>query len=319
MSTETTPQVVAPKLRVKRRVGDMIFSGTALGSGVIILLVLAAVTVFLILQSIPAFTEPAEENPVLKGQSFLEYVWPLIFGTIWSSILALAVAAPLSIGIALFISHYAPRKLATLLGTIIDLLAAIPSVVYGLWGSIVFSSMLQPVYVWLNTHASWIPFFGGQYSATGRTILTASLVLAVMILPIMTAICRETFLQTPSLHEEAALALGATRWEMIRMSVLPFARGGIVSGAMLALGRALGETMAVTMVLSASGVVTFHLLTATNPSTIPANIALNFGEAYGTGSNALIATGLVLFIVTFIVNAVARWVVNRRAEFSGAN
>src|SRR5690606_25529477 len=124
---------------------------------------------------------------------------------------------------------------------------------------------LQPIYAWLNEHATWVPFFGGQVSATGKTILTAALVLTVMIIPIMTAICREVFLQTPVLHEEAALALGSTRWEMIRMAVLPFARGGMVSAAMLALGRALGETMAVTMVLSPSAVVSFLLLTATNP------------------------------------------------------
>lgn len=322
-ATDTQPATGAPGARqaptAKRRPGDLIFSGTALASGVIILLVLAAVTFFLIAQSIPALTENADENPLLKGKNFLEYVWPLVFGTVWSSLLALLFAAPLSIGIALFISHYAPRRMATFLGTIIDLLAAVPSVVFGLWGAVVFSGFLQPFFVWLNENLGWIPFFSGQVSASGRTILTAALVLTVMILPIMTAICREVFLQTPKLHEEASLALGATRWEMIRMAVLPFARGGIVSAAMLALGRALGETMAVTMVLSATGVVTFQLLTATNPSTIPANIALQFGEAHGTGRNALIATGLVLFIVTFAVNAVARWVVNRRADFSGAN
>ncbi|WP_300590417.1 PstC family ABC transporter permease, partial [Microbacterium sp.] len=184
---------------------------------------------------------------------------------------------------------------------------------------LVLAGFVQPFYVWLNTYLGWIPLFSGQVSATGRTILTAALVLAIMVLPIMTAICREVFLQTPVLHEEAALALGATRWEMIKMAVLPFARGGMVSAAMLALGRALGETMAVTMVLSVSGVVTFELLTATNPTTIPANIALQFPEAYGTGVSLLIATGLVLFVVTFAVNAIARWIVNRRAEFSGAN
>ncbi len=308
-----------PATRAKRRPGDLAFSGTALGAGIIILAVLAAVTLFLVIQSIPALTEDPASNPILRGRSFLEYVAPLIFGTIWSSIIALAIAAPLSIGIALFISHYAPRRLASLLGYIIDLLAAIPSVVYGLWGALTFAGFLQPFYVAINGAVGWIPLFGGTVSATGRTILTASLVLAVMILPIMTAICREVFLQTPKLHEEAALALGATRWEMVRMAVFPFARGGMVSAAMLALGRALGETMAVTMVLSATGVVTFELLTSTNPSTIPANIALSFPEAHGTGVNALIATGLVLFIVTFAVNAFARWIVNRRAEFSGAN
>lgn len=320
MSTHVQqPAATGQPIQAKRRAGDVAFSGTALAAGIIILLVLVAVTVFLVLQSIPALTEDPADNPILRGRSFFEYVAPLVFGTIWASLIALAIAAPLSIGIALFISHYAPRRLAAVLGYVIDLLAAIPSVVYGLWGALTFSGFLQPFYEWLNTNLGWIPFFGGVVSPTGRTILTASLVLAVMILPIMTAIAREVFLQTPSLHEEAALALGATRWEMVRMAVFPFARGGMVSAAMLALGRALGETMAVTMVLSASGVITFQLLTSINPSTIPANIALSFPEAYGTGVNALIATGLVLFIVTFAVNAFARWIVARRAEFSGAN
>lgn len=132
-----------------------------------------------------------------------------------------------------------------------------------------------------------------------------------MILPIITALTREIFLQTPQLTEEAALALGATRWEMIRMSVLPFGRSGIISSAMLGLGRALGETMAVAMVLSATGTVTFQLLTSQNPSTIAANIALTFPEAYQTNINVLIATGMILFVVTFGVNALARWVVSR--------
>ncbi len=150
--------------------------------------------------------------------------------------------------------------------------------------------------------------------------MTASVVLAVMILPIMTAICREIFLQTPRLHEEAALALGATRWEMARMAIFPYARSGIVSAAMLGLGRALGETLAVAMVLSVSvGTVTANLISSTNPSTIAANIALSFGEASGLTVNALIASGLVLFIITFLVNFAARAIVDRRSEFSGAN
>ncbi|GAA3644199.1 phosphate ABC transporter permease subunit PstC [Microbacterium awajiense] len=307
------------KLKGHRRAGDVGFSGTALGAGITILVILVAVSVFLFAESLPAFTGDPAENPILGGTSFVEYVWPLIFGTIWSSILALIMATPLAVGIAIFISHYAPRRAAAVLGYIIDLLAAVPSVVFGLWGGIVLAGMVQPFYVWLNENLGWIPLFGGQVSATGRTILTAAIVLAVMILPIMTAISREVFLQTPVLHEEAALALGATRWEMIKMAVFPFARGGMVSAAMLGLGRALGETMAVTMVLSVSGAVTFELLTATNPTTIPANIALRFPEAYGDGVSVLIATGLVLFVLTFGVNALARWIVSRRAEFSGAN
>ena len=156
-------------------------------------------------------------------------------------------------------------------------------------------------------------------SGTGKTVLTVAIVLAVMVLPIMTAVCREIFLQTPRLHEEAALALGATRWEMIRMAVLPFARPGIISASMLGLGRALGETLAVAMVLSPAIVINFLLLTSQNPNTIAANIALQFPEASGIGVSTLIASGLVLFVITFIVNAIARFAVNRRKAFSGAN
>jgi phosphate transport system permease protein len=140
-----------------------------------------------------------------------------------------------------------------------------------------------------------------------------------MILPIITALSREIFLQTPKLHEEAALALGATRWEMIKTAVLPFGRSGIVSAAMLGLGRALGETMAVAMVLSPAAVISFVLTSSQNPATIASNIALNYPEAHGVGVNVLIATGLILFVITFVVNSVARGVVNRRREFSGAN
>ncbi len=322
MTTTTTgPDTTRPSAapRSVKRVGDRVFSGTALAAGIIILVTLAAVAVFLIVQSIPAFKADTSNNHILEGQSFITWVWPFVFGTLYASAIALIVAAPLAIGIALFISHYAPRKIAGILGYIIDLLAAVPSVVFGLWGALTFAPMLVPFYKWLNENLGWIPIFGGTPSGTGKTILTASLVLAVMILPIMTAICREVFLQTPRLHEEAALALGATRWEMIRMAVLPFARSGMVSGAMLGLGRALGETMAVTLVLSPLGIVTFNLLNPENPTTIPAIIALRFPEAHDEGVNTLIAAGLILFIVTFAVNFIARWIVSRRAEFSGAN
>jgi phosphate transport system permease protein len=140
-----------------------------------------------------------------------------------------------------------------------------------------------------------------------------------MILPIITAVSREVFLQTPKLHEEAALALGATRWEMIRMSVLPFGRSGIISGAMLGLGRALGETMAVAIILSGSSIITFNLISSGNPSSIAANIALNFPDSTGVAVNTLIASGLVLFVITLLVNSLARYIINRRREFSGAN
>jgi phosphate transport system permease protein len=312
MSTATTA------IKAKQRPGDRVFSASAVFAGSMILVTLAAVALFLIVQSLPALVATNEDASILP-ENFWSYVGPLVFGTVWAAALALLMALPVSIGIALFISHYAPRRLASVLGYIVDLLAAVPSVVFGLWGIGVLAPAVQPVYTWLVENMGWFPLFAGPVSGTGRTILTAAIVLAVMVLPIMTAISREVFLQTPVLHEEAALALGATRWEMIRTAVLPFGRSGIISASVLGLGRALGETMAVAMVLSATGAVSFQLLTSVNPSTIAANIALSFPEAYGMNVNVLIATGLILFIVTFAVNAFARWIVSRRKEFSGAN
>jgi len=295
-----------------------VFSGSTVIAGSIILVLLAAVALFLIVQAIPAITAKAGTLPN-SAPNFWAYVWPLVFGTVWSAAIALIISIPISIGVALFISHYAPRRLSQGLGYVIDLLAAVPSVVFGLWGVLVLAKGIQPFFVWLNENLGWIPLFGGVVSGTGKTVLTVAIVLAVMVLPIMTAVCREIFLQTPVLHEEAALALGATRWEMIRMAVLPFARPGIISASMLGLGRALGETLAVAMVLSPAIVINFFLLTSQNPNTIAANIALQFPEAAGIGINTLIASGLVLFVITFIVNAIARIAVNRRKAFSGAN
>jgi len=312
-NTELEPAAKAPP----QRPGDRVFRGLSLGAAIAILATLAGVAIFLTAEGIPGITASPDE--VKSGESFLPYVTPLVFGTLWAAFLALLIAAPVAIGVALFISHYAPAKLAQPIGYVIDLLAAVPSVVYGAWGMVTLAGAVRPLYEWLEANLGFIPLFAGPASATGRTILTAALVLAVMILPIMTAICREIFLQTPRLHEEAALALGATRWEMTRLAVFPYARSGIVSAAMLALGRALGETMAVAMVLSASGVVTLNLISSTNPSTIAANIALSFAEASGKTVNVLIATGLVLFVITFVVNFAARAIVNRRKEFDGAN
>lgn len=299
------------------RPGDRIFAGASTGAGVLILVILAGVAAFLVTEAWPVLWAPAED--VEGGSGFVVYVWPLLFGTLLSSAFALLIATPLAVAIALFITHYAPRRLATALGYLIDLLAAVPSIIYGLWGI----GQLAPATVapteWLAEHLGFIPLFEGPASATGRTMLTASVVLAVMILPITTAVVREAFLQTPRLHEEASLALGATRWEMIRMAVLPFGRSAIIGGAMLGLGRALGETMAVAMVLSGSGGVTFNLISNGNPPTIAARIALDFPESSGLDINVLIAAGLVLFAVTLAVNMAARAVINRRRDFSGAN
>ena len=321
MPEEPAERALAPAAggKTAERPGDRIFSGSAKSAGTFILVILAAVSAFLLVEGFPALVADPAEIGIFEGDNFWQWVLPLVYGTLWAATLALAMSFPLAIGIALFISHYAPRRIATTLGYLVDLLAAVPSVVYGLWGAAVLAPALQPSYTWLAENLSVIPFFAGPASGTGRTILTAAIVLGVMVLPIITAVSREVFLQTPVLYEEASLALGSTRWEMIRTVVLPVGRGGIISAAMLGLGRALGETLAVAMVLSATGVITVNLISSVNPSTIAANVALSFPEAYGLNVNALIASGLILFAITLVVNSIARWIVNRRSDFSGAN
>ena len=304
--TTSTPALTGGR----RRPGDRIFSGTATASAVLILLVLAGVGIFLLAEAFPALTAPADR--ISGGEGLAVYLWPILFGTLLTAVIAMLVAVPVAVGIALFISHYAPRRLSQTLGYVVDLLAAVPSIVYGFWGVQVFALALVPLYQWLAENLGWIPLFAGPASATGRTILTASLVLAVMILPIISALSREVFLQTPRLHEEAAMALGATRWEMIKYAVIPYGRSGVISASMLGLGRALGETMAVTLVLSASGGVSFNLISSGNPATIAAEIALNFPEATGLRLAELITAGLVLFLLTFLVNFVARALVTRQ-------
>jgi phosphate transport system permease protein len=312
--TETRTPSTAPAVR---RLGDRIFAGSARGAGILLLVILAGVAAFLVVQAVPALTAPAEEIP--GGEGVAAYVAPLLFGTVLAAVIALVVATPLAVAIALFLTNYAPRRMAQGLGYLVDLLAAIPSIVYGFWGIFWLAPRLVPFYQWAEENLGFVPLFAGPASATGRTMLTAGLVLAVMILPIISALAREVFSQTPTLHREAALALGATRWEMIRMAVLPYGRSGVIGGAMLGLGRALGETLAVALILSTSGGVTFNLIGSDNPSTIAANIALQFPESSGLDVNTLIASGLALFVITFVVNVLARAIVNRRADFSGAN
>jgi phosphate transport system permease protein len=306
--------VDTPKARSSSRTpvrkGDRLFSGAAVGAGVLILAVLAGVAVFLLGEAWPAITASASDLPDHKG--LLSYVGPLVFGTLLASVIAIAIAVPMAVAVALFITFYAPRRIAQPLSYVIDLLAAIPSIIYGLWGIAVLGPASVPIQQWLDDHLGFVPFFDGPASATGRTMLVVGVVLAVMVLPIITAVVREVFSQTPRMQREGALALGATRWEMIRMTVLPFGRSALVSGTMLGLGRALGETMAVAIILSVSGGVTFNLISSANPSTIAANIALQFPESSGLDVNVLIASGLVLFAITLVVNMTARAVIGRR-------
>ncbi|WP_122942982.1 phosphate ABC transporter permease subunit PstC [Brachybacterium sp. EE-P12] len=293
-----------------RRAGDSVFSVLSIGSGLLIFVTLAAVAIFLTTESIPAITASREFSGTAEF-SLVEYTLPLVFGTVLASAIALLIAIPVSVGIALFISHFAPRRMASGLGYMIDLLAAVPSVVYGLWGGVWLVPKLEPLYVFLNTYFGWIPLFAGEPTAPMRNLASASVVLAVMVLPIITAVSREVFLQTPRLQEEAALALGATRWETIRTVVLPFGRGGVVAASMLGLGRALGETMAVLMILAPGATFSLHILEVGRHNSIAANIASKSAEASGVDMSLLIFTGLVLFVLTFVINAIARWIVAR--------
>lgn len=292
---------------------DHIFKYVACICGILILLILAAVAIFLLFRATPLiFADRNQLSSVYadftggKSHNFLSYVIPLIFGTILMSALALCFAFFVAIGIALFISHYAPKKIVPFLSSVVDLLAAIPSVIYGLWGGLVLVPAMYPFWDWISRFLSWIPLFAGPVANPSRCAATVSLVLAVMILPIITSIARDIFQQAPRLQQEGALALGATKWEMIKLAVLPFAKSGIVSASMLGLGRALGETMAVLMILSPGFTFGINIFKASQNQTIAANIAAQYPEANGLGVSALIGTGLVLFVISFVVNFVAR-------------
>ncbi len=209
------------------KTADKVFRGVAYACGILILVVLAAVFLFLFFRAWPLIggDQVANSKTVSsftggKANNFWGYVLPLLFGTVLVSVLALIIAFFVSIGIALFISHYAPKKLATALSYVVDLLAAIPSVIYGLWGGLILVPAIYPFWNWVANHLGFIPLFAGPAANPSRTVATVAVVLAVMILPIITSMSRDIFMQTPRLHEEAALALGATKWEMIRLAVL---------------------------------------------------------------------------------------------------
>lgn len=302
--------------------GDRVFRGLSLGAGLALLLVIVAIGAFLVIRAVPALRD--DQAGFLTSTGWDPNASPprfgivaLAFGTLLSSLLALTMALPVALGVALFISHYAPRRLAGVLGYVVDLLAAVPSVVFGLWGISYLNGPVRDFSGWLNTHVGWFPLFAGD-GIYGRSIFLASIVLAIMILPIIASLSREVFLQVPPMNQEAALALGATRWEMVRTAVLPFSRPGVIGATMLGLGRALGETIAVALVLSPAFVVSVAILEPGQGNTIAANIALAFAEATTTGRGALIASGLVLFVITLLVNMAARAVVYRRKDFVDA-
>ena len=320
--TITKPDPVEIRGSSVRR-GDRVFFNLSRGAGILMLAITGAIGVFLAWKAIPSLQSDSA-NFFTEQQWFPDAVPPvfgiaaLAFGTVVTALVAMVLAVPVAIGIALFISHYANRRVASTLGFIVDLLAAVPSIIFGLWGLSVLMPNMQGFVAWIVKYFGWIPLFANPEQVYTKSILIAGVVLAIMILPTISAVTREVLLQVPQGHIEASLALGATRWEMVRMVVFPFGKPGMVSAAMLGLGRALGETIAVALILSAVFEINWQI-TEPGGNTFAANIALKWNEAGPNGLSALIASGLVLFIITLVVNMIARLIVARRKEYSGAN
>jgi phosphate transport system permease protein len=297
------------------RLGDRIFRRLAESSGVLIVVLIVAIGGFLLLRAVPALKRDRENfftyggNWVTTDTSAMHFgIFDLLQVTVFVALFALILAMPVALGVAIFLTQYAARRVAGLLAYTVDLLAAVPSIIYGVWGLHVLAPQLRPIATWLNHTLGWcFPFATGNASvAGGGTIFTGGIVLAVMILPIITAVTREVFAQTPHDQIEAAQALGATRWEVVRTTVLPFGRSGYFSGAMLGLGRALGETVALLIVLRGTQKA-FGWSLFDGGSTFATKIAATaseFNDQYKAG--AYIAAGLVLFLLTFVVDALAR-------------
>ncbi|BDB44830.1 MULTISPECIES: phosphate ABC transporter permease subunit PstC [Mycobacterium] len=299
--------------RASRR-ADRLFRSLAAAAGSTIVVAIVLIAVFLLLRAVPSlrantvnfFTSARFDTT--DDQKLAFGISDLLMVTVLSSITALALAVPIAVGIAVFVTQYAPKRLSRPFSAMVDLLAAVPSIIFGLWGIFVLAPKLEPLAEFLNRHLGWFFLFksGNVSLAGGGTIFTASIVLAVMILPIITSVSREVFRQTPPMQIEAAQALGATKWEVVRTTVLPFGRSGVIAASMLGLGRALGETVAVLIILrSAARPGTWSLFDGgyTFASKI-ASAAAEFSRPLPTG--AYISAGFALFVLTFVVNAAAR-------------
>ena len=293
---------------------DRTFSAVALTSGLLVLAILALIAYATAKNAWPAFRH--------QGLSFVYSrnwdpnvdhfgAFDFIYGTIVAATIALIISVPFSLGIALYASEIASKRMRKLITYVVDLLAAIPSVVYGFWALAVFQSPAMDFYGHVADTIGSVPVFGAFFGGpvTGKSFMTAGIILAVMITPIITSLSREALVTVPQEDKNAALAMGATRWETIRVSVLPRVRSGIIGAVMLGLGRALGETIAVALVIGANHQTTLHLFQSGD--SMASTIAHNFGEATGVYRSALIGLGVVLFAITIVVNMVARGIANR--------
>ena len=305
------------------RLGDRVFGGLAKGAGILVVGIVALVGTFLVIQAVPALLNNnvnflTSREWVPSGTEPRFGILDMFWATTVTSIIAMVIAVPLGIAVALFITQYAPAWLRGPAAATIDLLAAVPSIVYGFWGLTIAGQYFTPIQQGISKAFGWIPFVRDENFLARSTLAFVGLILAIMILPIITAISREVFQQVPTAHKEGALALGATHWEMIRTAVLPFGKPGIISASMLGLGRALGETLAVVILLSGlNSTAGWNWSVFNGGSTFASKIAggaSEFDSPQKTG--AYIAAGLMLFVLTFAVNAIARIVIERRKAFT---
>jgi phosphate transport system permease protein len=309
--------------QLNRRPSDRLFRALALAAGMTTLVILFLIGLFLLLRALPAFKAAGfgffttvDFPPSITEEGGFG-IGALLYGTVEISLIALTIAVPVSIATALFIAEYAPRRLRSPLTTLIELLAAVPSLIYGLWGFFYLQPRAVGVSEWLSTHLSFIPIFKVDEGATFTSSpFIAGIVVSLMVIPISTSVMREVFSQAPPAEKEGALALGATRWGVCRTVVLPFGKGGIIGGSMLGLGRALGETIAVAIILSPAFLISPHILQSGGNS-IPAMIALRFSESSGLSLSALMASGLALFALTLAVNSIASVIVSRSRSGKG--
>jgi phosphate transport system permease protein len=314
--SQVTVFVIEPRHAARQRLGERLFKGATWLAAVLVLMLLGGVAIALVEGAWPALSHFKLEfltrqiwNPVTEKFGALAP----IYGTLVTSAIAMLVAIPLSFGISIFLTELCPAWLRRPVGTAVELLAAVPSIIFGIWGMFVFAPMLQrTVQPWLIDHVGSLPGIGLLFQGPpfGIGILTAGLVLAIMVLPFIAAVMRDVFQTVPDVLRESAYGLGATTWEVIWKVVLPYSRTGVVGGIMLGLGRALGETMAVTFVIGNAHRVSSSLLAP--GTTISASIANEFTEAVGDlYTSSLIALGVLLFLITFVVISIARLMLRR--------
>jgi phosphate transport system permease protein len=320
MSTEAQADPAAPAgsagpLAHRRPLGDRVFQILAAAAGVLVLVILVLIAISTSQQAASWFATgwkifTVDWNPATQSFGAMSFV----YGTVLTAAIAIILSVPVSVAIALLLTEVVPRRWARPIVYVVDLLAVVPSVVWGLWGILVFAPWLQNIYTSIASGVKGIPVLDALFGApvSGASFFTAGLILAFMITPIVTSLSREVIATVPAIDKEGAYALGATRWEMITGAVWPHSQGGVVGAVLLGLGRAMGETIAVALVIGSSPVITSHLFAA--GYSMPAVIANQFGEASGLFRSALIGLGVLLFAITIVVNLIARGVVERSAR-----